>query len=350
MTRKDPFLEICDKTKWFFHEDGLNYSGLGDDQKGTLKSLLKSVLRSIERIESIFNFNDKPTVAFCGRTNAGKSTLMNALLGDVIAPVKAGDWSSRPVEYCYASAENQEIFVADQWPPAHKKFCDANDLHDQLTILAAGNGDLVVNRDSPLIVNLNVPLLQSVTIADLPGFFATDGTKSNIHDSDVIGYLRNGKNYLQIFFVCDAKIPPKSEIEFIRKNIAEPAGNLNLIINYRSHENINERKEDLKSSWRQQLSNCLLEFTFLNAKHMTDPERNELLQRFDSLADGRSRREFAVKQYINLFADMKAWLEYKRITGGKNIFLLSRYGILNGLIQEYGNKEMINSFNQFWRS
>lgn len=352
MTDKDPFLNICDKTKWFF--GGLNEQSLAnEEQKNSLEAFLSHVRVSIDQFVKVYCFSSgNPTVAFCGKTNVGKSTLMNALLGDEIAPVRNGDWSSRPVEYSYADIDNQEIFNPAQFPPVHIKFKNRADLERRLTDLSTQGGRTVGNKDLPLAVRLNAKVLEKgITIADLPGFNATDGSESSgNHDSELKRYLERGKDYLQIFLVCHSQIPDDSEIQFIKDNIQGISGTICLIINYRKGDNIGERKNELMSCWRQILSGCQIDFLFLNAKEKINSELNVLFKKLNSFSDEDSRKKVATESWKQLFRDVKDYLEYLHIgTAVKDVFLKSRTGILEGLVKKYDNPEMIKTFEQFLR-
>ncbi len=116
-----------------------------------------------DRVEQIGTRLGEPLrLAVAGAVSAGKSTLVNALLGRPVAPVDAGECTRMVAWYRYAdAAEDGRIDVELHDGTLHTRALDAGRLPSDVGVPP----DLVRR----LVVHLAAPTLRTLTIIDTPG-------------------------------------------------------------------------------------------------------------------------------------------------------------------------------------
>ena len=343
----DPLLELCSKSRWLLGDDSISIGDSG-------KAFLNAAVRDLRSTQQALEMQGSPVLAFCGMTNVGKSTLLNAIFGVRIAPVSNGDWSARPVVYQYS--KEQRIISADQNHLQTLSFNTEEELKDALVRLSTMDDPEKSVGKKHLVVQLDSPILQNgLIICDMPGFLATTGEADTVeqgtHDIDIRNFLEEGRSYLRTFIVSNAKIPDDSVVTFIRDNFQ--SAHLSIIINYRASENIDERKESLESAWRSELARAL-DFHYINAKRALreeEPEeREELIRHLQKYSDPDGRREIARQDLIRLFSDTGFFLrDFLRIPDMTSLFRRQRLEVVRERIRILKDKELTEIFNKFWR-
>lgn len=334
---------LYNKSRWLLSEVSPNVKEAG-------QTFLKAAVSDLTNTQKAFEMVGAPVIVFCGKTNVGKSTLLNTILGGKIAPVFNGDWSARPVEYRYS--EDQLIFLADQFPPRQIRFDSEEELKQALFGLSTmKNPEQAIGREH-MVVQLKAPVLKNgLIICDMPGFLATTGVSQGTHDKDIRSYLEAGQNCLRTFIVSNAQIPDESVIKFILENLH--AEHLSIIINYRSSENINERKEQLETAWRNSLRR-ILDFHYINAKKAfnENPEEREiLLQHLYGYSELSGRKEIALQDLIRVYSDIGLYLKvFLRYPSVPDLFVRQKLLVVQKLIEESNNPKLIDIFNKYWRS
>lgn len=313
-----------------------------------LRSYLHFAAEDIAMIKGMLD--ESPLIVFCGKTNVGKSTLLNALLGEKVAPIFNGDWSSRPVEYRYS--ETPLIFMADTYPPKKIKFHSDEELYDALTQLSTMSSPDQSLGKQHMVVELDSPVLKDgLILCDMPGFLATDGNteETGTHDDDVCRYLDRQKS-LHVFLVSNANLPNESVIKFVRNNFASV--HLSMVINYRKNDNIDDRKEALENEWRN-LLNRPLAFHYINAKKAKeDPtEREALLAHLKQYSFADGRREIAERDLCRVFRDVELFLrDFHHIKNVSSCFWNTRLNCVMELVQRSNNAELLKTFEKFRRN
>ena len=205
------WLDILDKSKELF---------LTANCPEINRENLTSILADLETFEKYLSINQNFTLAFSGMTNVGKSTLLNALLGDSVAPTKNCPWSSTAVEYQYLKDKYEIIVPLINFKSIHKQFDTSAELLAELKKFAVHGS--AYQTDKPLIVRLpNDLLLGDITIVDTPGFGASDGSNEDfLHDDVLISYLQKRKEQIRIFWIVKDNIGDSS-ISFYAKHLAK---------------------------------------------------------------------------------------------------------------------------------
>ncbi|HEY7595599.1 MAG TPA: dynamin family protein, partial [Actinophytocola sp.] len=116
-----------------------------------------------DRLAGLLARLDQPLrVAVAGRVKAGKSTLLNALVGERLAPTDAGE-CTRIVTWYQDGHTYQVQASLDRQPPRQLRFTREN---GQLDIDLGG---LAADDVSELVVTWPAQALRAVTLVDTPG-------------------------------------------------------------------------------------------------------------------------------------------------------------------------------------
>ncbi len=144
-------------------------------------------------------------VAVVGLTNVGKSTLLNALFGEELAPRRNGPCTAAPIEFTYGdslavTAYHYRSMTRPTWscPNVEK-------VHERLSALADDSGAERSRSIQRVVVQAPLPLLKhGLIIADTPGFGAAQtGGAEGSHEDSLRKYLVDSVS--QVFWVVLAE-------------------------------------------------------------------------------------------------------------------------------------------------
>ena len=185
----------------------------------------KRIVADLDSMEIMLEPNQHFSLAFSGMTNVGKSTLLNALLGDSVAPTKNCPWSSTAVEYKYSSNKYEIVVPLENYRSLHRQFDTSQQLLRELKQFAVQGG--AYQTDKPLVVLLPNELLHGdISIVDTPGFGATDGNDENaLHDNVLLTYLKKREHNLRIFWIVKDNIS-ESSVSFFKEHLADYCSDL----------------------------------------------------------------------------------------------------------------------------
>jgi Dynamin family len=139
--------------------------------------------------------HDPLRVALIGRAKAGKSTLLNALVGDLVAPTDAAECTLVPTEYhdgltyrAWKMGEDGDVTVA-------RFQRDDDGAHIEL-------GDTPVEEVVRLLVEFPSSLLRDLTLVDTPG----------------IGSVREQVSQRTLDFTSSAELAPADAVVYLLRN------------------------------------------------------------------------------------------------------------------------------------
>lgn len=170
---------------------------------------IKSFERYLEQVK-------KPRVIFAGKSDSGKSTLINSLLGEGITPV---NWTATTSIIIYLKhIDEKPAFSKDNvliFKKKNDKYFDESRLKDENYfkeyLLSKGNYDLLEkygthqgnNKEAAsAIVFVDSPLLKDCTIVDIPGFAVNKNddmlhkTFFDMQKNDCLVYLSSANHFL----------------------------------------------------------------------------------------------------------------------------------------------------------
>ena len=174
-----------------------------------VKKEIKSFERYLEQVR-------KPRVIFAGKSDSGKSTLINSLLGEGITPV---NWTATTSIIIYLKhIDEKPAFSKDNvliFKKKNDKYFDENRLKDENYfneyLLSKGNYDLLEeygthqgnNKEAAsAIVFVDSSLLKDCTIVDIPGFAVNKNddmlhkTFFDMQKNDCLVYLSSANHFL----------------------------------------------------------------------------------------------------------------------------------------------------------
>ena len=169
--------------------------GILGEARGQLVNIRKRLLLEGKRY----------VVAVVGLTNVGKSTLLNALLGQELAPRRNRPCTAAPIEFVYddmlrVTAYHQQSLKRPTWPCA-----SYDQVHERLDQMADDSGAEASRNLKKVEVHVPLPLLcRGLVFADTPGFGAAQaGDAAGTHEEALKDYLK--KEVSQVFWVVLAE-------------------------------------------------------------------------------------------------------------------------------------------------
>jgi GTP-binding protein EngB required for normal cell division len=185
---------------WTSQSRALNQSG---EQKTESFSLLDTLERDLRRLhQRCLRSSEAYKIAVVGLGNVGKSTLLNALLGEKIAPVSNSPCTATVVEFTHGDgyrllAESTQTLI-----PICKEFPHASGLHEQLNKMVAHGDDDPGRQYRRLEITAPSSILSGgLILTDTPGFGAA-GDEGRKDDDTIMDFLT--KDVAQIFWVVMA--------------------------------------------------------------------------------------------------------------------------------------------------
>ncbi|MDR3182025.1 MAG: dynamin family protein, partial [Planctomycetaceae bacterium] len=140
-------------------------------------------------------------VAVVGLTNVGKSTLLNALFGQELAPRRNGPCTAAPIEFIYGNEYLVSVHYFASIQKPRWQCPDIESVHKRLKALADNSGAERSKTIQRVVVHAPLPLLKNgLVIADTPGFGAAqlEGAEGS-HEESLKTYLTASVS--QVFWI-----------------------------------------------------------------------------------------------------------------------------------------------------
>lgn len=182
------------------------YTQAASEAAALLKSAESAVLLLRRRVAI---GADAPTFAFVGNNNAGKSTLLNALLGRSVLPTGIRPLTALPIEV-RAGPQPGLGFVSTSGAARRttQVFRSEEALVERIgELFDAETGRPTVEARRIVIELADDPLLGTgITLVDTPGFnVAQVGEASGTHEASLRAYLDEAVDALQVVWVVSAR-------------------------------------------------------------------------------------------------------------------------------------------------
>jgi GTP-binding protein EngB required for normal cell division len=183
---------------------------------GSVRLMMNEIRRRVKASEKRY------VVAVVGLTNVGKSTLLNALFGQDLAPRRNGPCTAAPIEFVYG--EKMQVNVEYCYDIRRPCFSCATveQIHERLSVLADDSG--AERSKSIKRVNVHAPLSllkNGLVIADTPGFGAAqiEGAEGS-HEAALKKYLAEHVSQV-LWVVLGEQGIGKREFDFQEKMFAQ---------------------------------------------------------------------------------------------------------------------------------
>jgi GTP-binding protein EngB required for normal cell division len=257
-------------------------------------------------------------VAVVGLTNVGKSTLLNALLGDDVAPRRNRPCTAAPIEFLYSPELWVKVFFRNGLRRPRWACTDMADVHQRLEALADDAGAEASRSIQRITVELPHPLLkEGLTIADTPGFGAAQiADSAGSHEQALRDYLT--KDVSQVFWVVLAEQGiGKTEMRFRDQFFAEVCDDV-VVTGCEDWDQTDRSR--FRKRYSQHFGQRLPQFHFvaglegLHARQSRDEEKLKIagitsLEKRIRELDSFAGRTGAIRaSLLTLAEDLRAWL------------------------------------------
>lgn len=156
-------------------------------------------------------------IAFVGATNVGKSTLLNRLLRDELAPRRNGPCTAIPIVFEHHEEREVRISYRGDFRPLVMSCRDAASIREALEAQGTRTERNMMERMTARLPHF---LLRWMTIVDTPGFGAVQHDEAaGTHEQALLDYLADGAAHVVWVAQAEQGIGAR-EMEFYREHLA----------------------------------------------------------------------------------------------------------------------------------
>ena len=302
----DEFLMLVAETAEYHAEPAI---------RAVMQEAQRSLLIVLRRLRVA---SERYVVGVVGLTNVGKSTLLNALLGDELAPRRNGPCTAAPIEFVYGSEIRLTTLFQQGLQRPSWQCGGIAEVHQRLEVLADDAGAEASQAIRRITVELPCPLLKGgLVIADTPGFGAAQaGHATGSHEQALRDYITNDVS--QVFWVVLAEQGiGKSEMKFHDQFFAGVCEDV-IVTGCEGWDQTD--RDRFRRRFSQLFGRRLPQFRFvsglegLRARQAHDEGMLEqagitkLEERIRDLASPSGRTAAISETLLTLAADLRAWL------------------------------------------
>jgi len=200
-----------------FLDDTISFHECNDKIIRLLKNEKLFLGRNLKVLQG-FHQRNKLEVAFAGSTSAGKSSLINALMGENVLPVGINPVTPNIIKLIYSKKIEYSVTLrtVNSITIEQHKYGSAREVSKKIESFASKANTI----DSILIESSSFGMLKKlgVTFVDTPGFSSPLKNKKENHSKRLINYLDESN---PILFFISSLDPIKSEKEFLKNNLQQ---------------------------------------------------------------------------------------------------------------------------------
>lgn len=316
--RTDELRTLLDETLMLFSET-VEYHRGHERVQAVLEEARQTLIGLRQRLRLD---RSRYVVGVVGLTNVGKSTLLNALLGDDVAPRRNRPCTAAPVEFVHGDALRVIVHHHQSLHRPTYRCSNVEAVHHHLARLVDGSDGDASRNIRRVVVEAPLPLLEDgLVISDTPGFGAVQQAEAaGTHEAALKQYLQT--EVTQVFWVvlADQGIG-RREMEFHDRLLADVCDDV-LVTGCEDWE------EHERQRWRRRFidafSGRLPAFHFVSGLAGVEARRRgderaleeagitELEKRIRELAEPEGRHWAAQQQLRQLAEDLAYWLDQYR--------------------------------------
>lgn len=274
------------------------------------KEVLRQMRRHLARIHRrVQRVRERYVVAIVGLSNVGKSTLINALLGQELAPRRNGPCTSSPVEFAAGTHLRVTAYLPGDFRPHAQTAASADELRHVLNEHVDRPVADPSRQCTRVVVELDHELLShGLVLADTPGFGAAQlGEHTDSHEQAVLAYLQESVS--QVFWVVLGEQGiGQRERDFYDRFLRDLCDD---IIVTRADDWDERDRQRFRQRYRPVLAHPAPTFHFVG--QATESQVEPVAERIRALQSMAGRLEASRAAFMDLAEQLADWLREHRV-------------------------------------
>ena len=296
-----------------------NYGQMGKTIGISLEPVMQEAVRQLHWMKRRL-LAEEFCVGFVGSTNTGKSTLLNALFGEQVAPKWNGPCSSAPVEFRFGDRYRAIVNHCNMLQRIKTDCSSAAELCEVIKRHATESegkpgGSTVVKLVAEMPNSL---LVNRLVVADTPGFGAAQvEANAGRHQQSLLSYLPNVHQVFWVMRTSGEICISKQEANFYNQYLRGCCGDLVLT----GSENLDQLgREQFTRYCCEHLGVYFLRIHFVSGKQAFKAKQTgnltaleltgiqQLESRLTEVADTAARPARIAEEMMTLCSDLGTWL------------------------------------------